>query len=45
MRGTIVPGRCKSVQGVVIAQQSDGRVGIPAGGRTFIGFPVRRRAA
>jgi hypothetical protein len=42
---TIVLGSCVSVQGVVIAQQNDGKVVIRVGERTFIGFPVRRRVA
>ena len=45
MLRTITVGSCVSVQGTFIRQLDDGKIMVRVDEKTFIGFPVKTRAA
>jgi hypothetical protein len=40
MLRTITVGSCVSVQGLLVAQMSDGKIAVKVDEQTFIGYPV-----
>ncbi len=44
MLRTITLGSCVSVQGTFIRQLDDGKIVVRVDEKTFVGFPVRKRA-
>ena len=45
MLRTITIGTCVSVQGQFVRQMDDGKIAVCVGEKTYVGYPVCRRAA
>ena len=45
MLRTISVGGCVSIQGLLVAQMSDGKIAVKVDEKTFVGYPVNRAKA